>query len=370
MIYLDHAATSPMRESAIEAWARHAGAVNPGAQYASGRKARSVLDSAREQVAEIMGADPVEVVFTASGTEADNVAVQGLFRASSSARIVASAIEHPAVAETVARLGADVELLPVDRSGHICDLSALDTPAALASCMMANNETGAIQPVEQIVARATAQGTPVHVDAVQAVGKIAINFHELGVHTLASSAHKFGGPRGAGFLLARRDSPVQAVMFGGGQERGLRPGTADVASAAALATALGEAVHEMEAEYARLAGLRDKLWQGISSTIDGAVLNTAEPALPGHCHVSFPGADGDSLIMLLDVAGIEASTGSACHAGVNRMSDVLSAMGIPEADGLGSLRLTLGRTTTSEDIEEVLRILPGVVERARSAGLR
>lgn len=368
MAYLDHAATSPMRQVAIDAWARHAGAANPGSQYRAGRRARSVLDDAREAIAEIMGADPVEVIFTASGTEADNLAIQGLFRASKLGRVVTTAIEHPAVGETIAALGADVEYLPVDRSGHVADLSALDAPAALATCMYANNETGAIQPVADIVARAG--DTPVHVDAVQAVAKLPINFHELGVTTLASSAHKYGGPRGAGFLLAKRSPAPTAIIHGGGQERGIRPGTVDVASAAAMAAALREAVDEMAAENVRVAELRNTLRDTILATVDDVVLNSVEPVLPGHLHVSFPGADGDSMIMLLDSLGIEAATGSACHSGVNRMSHVLEAMGVQMRDGIGSLRLTLGRTTTAEDVEAVARHIGDVVAKARAAGLR
>ncbi|WP_296134098.1 cysteine desulfurase family protein [uncultured Corynebacterium sp.] len=371
-LYLDYAATQPMRQSAIDAWTTAASSLNPGASYASGRKARSVLDDARETVAELLGCEPIEVIFTSSGTEADNIAIQGLFRAASDTtpRIVSTPIEHPAVLETVEKLhaehGASVDLLPVDSTGHVSDLSALDTPAAVATCMWANNETGAIQPVADIAQRAAAQNTPVHIDAVQVAGKLPINFHELGATTLAASAHKFGGPRGIGLLLARRTPAPLPLAFGGGQERGIRPGTVDVASASALAAALRESVEEMEEESARLSALRDKLKAGIESSIDNVIVNSAEPTLASHLHVSFPGTDGDSLIMLLDAAGIEASAGSACHAGVNRMSHVLEAMGIDEEHGRGSLRFTLGRLTTEEDIDAVLAELPEIIRRARS----
>ncbi|MCQ9677926.1 cysteine desulfurase family protein [Corynebacterium sp. BF-R-2] len=370
--YLDYAATQPMRQCAIDAWTQAAGSLNPGASYASGRKARSVLDDARETVADLLGCEPIEVIFTSSGTEADNIAIQGLFRAASDTtpRIVSTPIEHPAVLETVEKLhaehGATVELLPVDSTGHVSDLSALDTPAALATCMWANNETGAIQPVADITQRAAAQNTPVHIDAVQVAGKLPINFHELGATTLAASAHKFGGPRGIGLLLARRTPAPLPLAFGGGQERGIRPGTVDVASASALAAALRESVDEMEQETARLSALRDKLKAGIESSIENVIINSAEPTLASHLHVSFPGTDGDSLIMLLDAAGIEASAGSACHAGVNRMSHVLEAMGIDEEHGRGSLRFSLGRMTTEEDIDVVINELPEIIRRARS----
>ncbi|MDN5728037.1 cysteine desulfurase family protein, partial [Corynebacterium casei] len=349
MSYFDYAATQPMRQSAIDAWVAASGMLNAGAQYTSGRKSRSVLDDARETVAELLGCEPIEVVFTASGTEADNIAIQGLFHASSNeagaGRIISSPIEHSAVRDTVARLeeqhGATVDLMPVARDGHISDLTALDTPAAVATSMWANNETGAIQPVEDIVARAAAAGTPVHVDAVQVVGKLPINFHKLGAATLAASAHKFGGPRGIGLLLAKRTPAPRPLMFGGGQERGIRPGTNDVAGASGLAAALKESIAQLEQESNHIRGLRDELRDGIANSIDDVVVNTTEPSLDSHLHVSFPGTDGDSLIMLLDQRGIEAATGSACHAGVNRMSHVLEAMGVSDDQGRGSLRFTL-----------------------------
>lgn len=374
MSYFDYAATQPMRQSAIDAWVAASGMLNAGAQYTSGRKSRSVLDDARETVAELLGCEPIEVVFTASGTEADNIAIQGLFHASTNeagaGRIVSSPIEHSAVRDTVARLeeqhGATVDLMPVGRDGHISDLSALDTPAAVATSMWANNETGAIQPVEDIVSRATAVGTPVHVDAVQVVGKLPINFHELGAATLAASAHKFGGPRGIGLLLAKRTPAPRPLMFGGGQERGIRPGTNDVAGASGLAAALKESIAQLEQESNHIRSLRDELRDGIVNSIDDVVVNTTEPSLDSHLHVSFPGTDGDSLIMLLDQRGIEAATGSACHAGVNRMSHVLEAMGVSDDQGRGSLRFTLGRMTTEEDVKQLLSVLPEIITLARS----
>ncbi|MGP5728007.1 cysteine desulfurase family protein [Corynebacterium casei] len=374
MSYFDYAATQPMRQSAIDAWVAASGMLNAGAQYTSGRKSRSVLDDARETVAELLGCEPIEVVFTASGTEADNIAIQGLFHASTNeagaGRIISSPIEHSAVRDTVARLeeqhGATVDLMPVARDGHISDLTALDTPAAVATSMWANNETGAIQPVEDIVARAAAAGTPVHVDAVQVVGKLPINFHKLGAATLAASAHKFGGPRGIGLLLAKRTPAPRPLMFGGGQERGIRPGTNDVAGASGLAAALKESIAQLEQESNHIRGLRDELRDGIVNSIDDVVVNATEPSLDSHLHVSFPGTDGDSLIMLLDQRGIEAATGSACHAGVNRMSHVLEAMGVSDDQGRGSLRFTLGRLTTKEDVKQLLAVLPEVITLARS----
>lgn len=370
--YFDHAATTPMRQVAIAAWVEHAGALNPGGQYASGRAARRVLDDARDLLATLLGADPVEVIFTASGTEADNLAVQGLYAASPLERVVSTPIEHPAVLEPVKALGlsgAEVEMLPVGSDGRVADLWALDVPAALACCMWANNETGALQPVAEVIARATAAGTPVHVDAVQVVGHLPVDFRSLGATTLAASAHKFGGPRGAGLLLAKR-SPVPApVLHGGGQERGIRPGTLDVASAAATAAALEEAVAEIGSETNRLSLLRDRLRGGILDRVENVRVHSSEPSLPGHLHLSFPGAEGDSLIMLLDAAGIEASTGSACASGVNRASHVLLAQGVSEHDTRGAVRFTLGRTTTDADVDKLLGVIADVVERARLAGM-
>ena len=361
-----------MRQVAIDTWVEHAGALNPGGQYSAGRSASAVLSEAREEIAGLLGADPVEVVFTGSGTEADNIGVRGLFHASGLQRIVSSPIEHPAVLETVRSLavteGAEVEWLPVSGAGSISDLTALDSPAAVAAVMWANNETGVIQPVEEAAARAAASGTPLHVDAVQVVGKLPVDFHALGATTLAASAHKFGGPRGIGILLARRSPVPHPVITGGGQERGLRSGTVDVASAAATAAALREATAEMERAREREVQLRDALVDGILATVPDARLITQEPALSAHAHFVFPGANGDSLIMLLDSRGIAASTGSACAAGVNRSSHVLEAMGMTPEEAGGALRLTVGRTTSRQDVDAVLREIGDVVERARVAG--
>ncbi|WP_349236906.1 cysteine desulfurase family protein [Corynebacterium sp. Marseille-P3884] len=369
--YFDHAATTPMRQVAVDTWAEHAHLLNPGGQYASGRAANAVLAQARETVAEILGADPVEVIFTASGTEADNVALRGL-AGEPGARVISTPIEHPAVRETVADLekhGADVQMLPASEDGVVEVTDVLDDPAAVATCMWANNETGAIQPVEEIIARANAAGTPVHVDAVQVVGHLPVNFHALGATTLAASAHKFGGPRGAGILLAKRSPAPSPVLTGGGQQRGIRPGTVDVATAAATAAALKEAAGEMDAEAARLATLRDELLHAAIATIPDAratVLGReGVQVLPGHAHLIFPGANGDAMIMLLDSQGIEASTGSACNNGVNQRSHVLEAMGLPDDHADGALRFTLGRTTTEEDVQFLLDRLPEVIGKAR-----
>ncbi|MBG9309734.1 cysteine desulfurase family protein [Corynebacterium belfantii] len=373
--YFDHAATTPIRETARTAWLEYAGMANPASQYASGRAARSVLDTAREQIAQLLGCEPIEVIFTASGTESDNIGVHGLWKARQGQapnRIVTTAIEHPGVLETVKALeadGANVDFLPVDSHGAIVNVEALSTPAAVAAVMWANNETGAIQPIEDVIAAAKEVHTPVHVDAVQLVGHQHINFDELGATTLAASAHKFGGPRGVGLLLARRSPAPQPVMFGGGQERSIRSGTVDVAGAAATAAALAEAVHEIDEENTRLRYLVNKLRDHVVATIDDTVIHTPRHSLPGHLHLSFPGAEGDSLIMLLDSLGLEASTGSACSNGVNRASHVLLAMGVSESTARSAVRFTLGATTTEEDVDTLIAKLPDVVARARFAGM-
>lgn len=373
--YFDHAATTPIRETARAAWLEYAGMANPASQYASGRAARSVLDTAREQIAQLLGCEPIEVIFTASGTESDNIGVHGLWKAHQGQvpnRIVTTAIEHPGVLETVKALeadGADVDYLPVDSHGTIANVEALNTPAAVAAVMWANNETGAIQPIEKVIAAAKEVDTPVHVDAVQVVGHQHINFDELGATTLAASAHKFGGPRGVGLLLARRSPAPQPVMFGGGQERSIRSGTVDVAGAAATAAALAEAVNEVDEETTRLRYLVNKLRDHVVATIDNTVVHTPRHSLPGHLHLSFPGAEGDSLIMLLDSLGLEASTGSACSNGVNRASHVLLAMGVSESTARSAVRFTLGATTTEEDVDTLIAQLPDVVARARLAGM-
>ena len=356
-----------MRQSAIDAWVEHAGAQNAGSQHASGRRASAVLADARERIASVLGADPVEVVFTGSGTEANNIGVRGLWDASGGGRVVSTPIEHPAVLEVVKSLG-QTSWLPVGRDGVVNDFSALDTPAAVAAVMWANNETGAIQPVREAVVRAGAAGTPVHVDAVQAVGHMPVDFHELGAATLAASAHKFGGPRGTGILLARRSPAPKPVILGGGQERGIRSGTVDVASAAATAAALEEAVGEMAVEQARVRKLRDAVIAGVEAVVPEVIVATNEPRLPGHAHFMFPGANADALIMLLDAQGIEVSAGSACASGVVRMSHVLEAMGYSEREAMGALRVTVGRTNTRADVDAFLAAVPEVVARARAAG--
>ncbi len=385
-LYADYAASAPLRPEAVSAMEETAELLNPAGQYASGRHAQRVLEDAREQIGELLGADRAEVIFTASGTEADNIAVQGLAfgarksRGATARRIHSPVTEHPAVVETVdwlcgELLGGIFEQveLPVDAAGRVVpsELPELDRDVdALVTCMMANNETGNLQPVDEIAQRCSAAGVSFHVDAVQAVGHVSVDFHRLGATTLAASAHKFGGPKSVGLLLARRDAAVDSPLRGGGQERGVRSGTANPQGAAATAAALAAAVQEMDAEQERLAEFQAQLLDVIHGIDDARTYtDPAGGALASHVHVGFPGAEGDSLIMLLDVAGVDASTGSACSAGVNRASHVLTGMGIPTDVARGALRLTLGPWTTQDDVNRLCTLLPGVVDQARAAGM-
>lgn len=388
-LYVDNAASQALRPEAQEAMERAAGLLNPAGQYKTGRDARRSLEDAREQIAELLGADAAEVIFTGSGTEADNIAIQGLAFGSKvhrGAHVIASSdIEHPAVVESVdwltvgpLDLGFDRAVLPVDAAGRIRAkdwIAGLEGSAgspsdlALLTCMWANNETGAIQPLESLASFARDNGVPFHTDAVQAVGHIPVDFHALGATTLAASAHKFGGPKNTGLLLARRDADILSPVRGGGQERKLRSGTVNVQGAVGCAAALASSIKELEQATARMRVARERL-RAAAQGIDGVRIWTPEVgALPGHLHMSFPGAEGDSLIMLLDAAGVDASTGSACSAGVNRASHVLTAMGVPVDVARGALRLTLGADITDDQVEYLADILPRVVEQARAAGM-
>lgn len=388
-LYVDSAATTALRPEAAAAMEATADLLNPAGQYATGRRARQVLEESREQIAELLGADPVEVIFTGSGTEADNLGVQGLAFAARRTRpdakkILAPAIEHPAVGETVAWLcdanafpgsvlGFEHRVMTVDDQGRVSPdnpelAAATSMDTALMALMWANNETGAIQPVDTLVAQAHDKGITTHVDAVQVVGHEVIDFHGLGTDTLAASGHKFGGPRGAGLLLARRDAQLVSPLRGGGQERGIRSGTVNVQAAAGMAAALATSLSKLEEERSHTREVRD-LVRDAALSIPDVRIWTTEPALPSHLHMSFPGAEGDSLIMLLDAAGTDASTGSACSAGVNRASHVLTAMGVPVEVARGALRLTFGPQVSREQAWELAERLPRVVEQARAAGM-
>ncbi|TGO03984.1 cysteine desulfurase family protein [Serinibacter arcticus] len=391
MTYLDHAATTPVLPAALEAFVREAAVLgNPSSLHADGRRARASLETSRERIAHALGAESAEVVLTGNGCEANTLAVVGSHRAAHRAdpgrnRAVASAVEHHAVLEAVHALaddGASTALIGVDRSG-VLDLGALEVELAenagrtsVVSVMWANNETGAIQPIDEVVALVRRYGghaVAVHSDAVQAVGHVPVDFAGSGLDALSLSGHKLGAPAGIGALLVQRTLPLSPIVLGSGQERGVRSGTVPVALAAALAVAVEHAVATLESERVRLTGLRDTLAGGALARVSGARLNgpAGEARLPGHVHLSIEGVDVDALLFALDSAGVAASAGAACVAGVTQPSHVLLAAGDDERAARGVLRLTLGRTSTAADVERVLAVLPEAVERARAvAGIR
>ena len=385
MIYLDHAATTPMHPAALAAMvADLARTGNASSPHGPGRAARRTVEESRESIAASLGARPSDVILTAGGTEADNLAIKGLFWARSSAeprrrRVLISAVEHHAVldpARWLERQGAEIVLLPVDRAG-VLDLAALaeeieqhaDEIAAI-SVMWANNEIGTIEPISAVVAAAAPHGIPVHADAVQAVPHLDVDFGASGLDAMTVSAHKLGGPTGVGALLARRGLGLEPVLHGGGQERGVRSGTVAVPATRAFAVALEHAVADRPHEAERLSAERDRLLTGVVHAVPQAVVRGAlgDGRLPGNAHLTFPGCEGDSLIFLLDSAGIACSTGSACQAGVPQASHVLLACGVDERAARGALRFSLGRTSTTADVDAVIDALPEVVERARAAG--
>lgn len=385
-VYLDHAATTPMRASAVEAMTAALATVgNASSLHGSGRLARRRLEESRETLAQVLGARPSEVIFTAGGTESDNLAVKGIFWARRDAdprrrRIITTPVEHHAVLDAVEWLveheGAQVTWLPVDEYGAVSATglrAALADPddVALISVMWANNEIGTIMPVAELATVAAEFGIPVHSDAIQAVGHVPVDFAGSGLSAMSVAAHKFGGPVGVGALLLRRETACVPLLHGGGQERDVRSGTQDVASVVAMATAAREAIADMEAAGARLRTLRDRLIEGVLAGIEDVDLNgpASSGRLPGNAHFTFRGCEGDSLLMLLDAKGIECSTGSACTAGVAQPSHVLVAMGTDPAGARGSLRLSLGHTSTDSDVDAVLEVLPAAVERARAAAL-
>ncbi|MEZ0578682.1 cysteine desulfurase family protein [Nocardioides sp. MH1] len=388
-VYLDHAATTPMVPAAVEAMtAQLVGVGNASSLHASGRRARRVVEESRETIAQALGCRPGEVVFTSGGTEADNLAVKGLYWSRHAAdparrRALTSAIEHHAVLDPMHWLAehedADLELLAVDALGRV-DLPALTAtierdPAsvALVSVMWANNEVGTIQPIAELVALAGAHGIPVHTDAVQALGAVPVDFAAAGVDAMSVSGHKVGGPLGVGALVLRREVELTALVHGGGQERDVRSGTLDVPAVAGFAAAVEIAVKEQAEHAARLSALQRRLVAGVRRAVPDAVLNGPEPdtgdgeRLPGIVHFSFPGCEGDSLLMLLDARGIECSTGSACSAGVPQPSHVLLAMGRDDETARSSLRFSLGHTSTEADVDAVAEALAPCVERARAA---
>jgi cysteine desulfurase len=379
-IYLDHAATTPMVPEAVEAMTRELTRVgNASSLHASGRSARRVVEESREAIAAQVGAQPTELIFTGGGTESDNLAIKGAFWSGievGRSRVVTSALEHHAVLDSVAWLGrsaAEVSYVPVDPAGRIevpALSDAVDERTALVSVMWANNEVGTLQPVRQVAAVAAEHGAVSHSDAVQAVGHIEVNFAASGLDLLSFTAHKLGGPYGIGALLARRELRLAPILHGGGQEREVRSGTLDVAATAGFAAALEIASRNRVQEEQRLRALRTYLVRAVLAAVPWAVpygTSVERERLPGIASIGFPGCAADAILMLLDSAGIDCSTGAACSAGISQPSHVLLAMGVSEADARSVLRLSLGHSSTPADVRALASALPEAVQRAKAA---
>ena len=368
--YLDHAASSPLRPAARAAMAGALGLVgNPSSLHTSGRRARGVLEDAREQLAASIGAHPTEVIFTSGGTEADNLAVLGAAAAglaAGRARVAASTVEHPAITNAVRTLGERALWLGVDADGVVTAdaLATLDASVSVASVLWVNNETGAIQPVPAVVDAARRAGALAHSDGVQALGHVPVSFPASGLDALSLSAHKVGGPVGIGALVVRRGVRVAPIGHGGGQEARLRSGTVPVALASGFAAAAADAVAELASEAPRLAALRGRVADAMQGL--GRV-NEAPAVSPAIVNVTFAGCRADDLLLLLDAAGIDCSTGSACTAGVHRPSEVLLAMGRTEAEASASVRFSFGPDTDEAAVVALLGALPDAVARARAA---
>lgn len=380
LVYLDHAATTPLDPRVLEAMLPYLTQVygNPSSIYQLAREARRAIDQARDTVAEILGAHPAEVIFTASGSESDNLALKGVAFAHRArpAHLVTSQVEHHAVlhaAQFLEKLGVQVTYLPVDRYARVDpdDVGrAITSDTILVSIMYANNEVGTIQPIEEITRVAHARGVPVHVDAVQAAGLLDLSVNRLGVDLLSLSGHKFYGPKGTGILYVRRGTSCWPLIHGGGQERGRRAGTENVAGIVGLATALRYAEEERDARRRDLQRRRDQLISGILDRVPGSQL-TGHPTdrLPNNASFCFEGISGESLLLALDQHGVMASSGSACTSGSLEPSHVLTAMGFPPDLAASSVRLSLGRSNTDAEIRLVLDLLPRLISRLREGAL-
>ncbi|MCZ2527647.1 cysteine desulfurase family protein [Streptomyces sp. NPDC059506] len=387
MPYLDHAATTPMLPEAVQAMTAHLTATgNASSLHAAGRRARRTVEESRETLAAALGARPSEIILTGGGTESDNLAVKGLYWARRDAdpartRILVSPVEHHAVLDAVVWLaeheGARLEWLPVDGHGRVhpdalrAAIEGSPDDVALATVMWANNEIGTLMPVRELADVAAEYGIPLHADAVQAFGQVPVDFAASGLAAMTVTAHKIGGPYGIGALVMGRSWTPVPLLHGGGQERDVRSGTLDVPAAAAFAVAARLAADGREEFAARIGALRDELVAAVRDIVPDAVLNgDPDPAgrLPANAHFSFPGCEGDSLLLLLDAQGVECSTGSACSAGVAQPSHVLLATGAPDDLARASLRFSLGHTTTRADVEALASVLGPAVERARRAG--
>jgi len=378
-VYLDHAATTPVRPEVLDAmlpYLTDQAFGNPSSAHRFGRAARAGIEQARREVARAVGAEPNQVIFTSGGTEADNLSIVGAALAArdrgGAMRVVVSAIEHKAVlaaAHAVRHLGGSEVVLPVDSRGCIA-LDALDAALAerpaVVSVMWVNNEVGSVQPVREIAQRCEAAGITFHTDAVQAFGKIPVSMADLPCTLLTLSGHKIGAPKGIGALIVRDRKAVEAIIHGGGQQYGLRPGTENVAGAVALGRAARLAAEEQPAEARRLTELRDLLAARLLAAVPDLVVNPQEAERAPHVlNVSVPGADSEALLMHLDLAGVAASSGSACSTGAIEPSHVLVAMGVERELALGAIRFSLGHQSTAGDVERVAEVMPGVVAKVR-----
>jgi len=379
LIYLDHAATTAVHPSVIEAmlpyFAESYG--NPSSSYALARDARRAIDLARDAMASLLGARSAEIIFTSGGSESDNLAIRGVTMASRDRgrHVVTTAVEHHAVIHTCELLERyldyEVSVVPADQYGQVdpdAIARALRPDTVLVNVMLANNEVGTIQPVAEIAKLAHERGIPVHTDAVQGGSSLDLDVGKLGVDLLSLSAHKFQGPKGVGVLYVRRGTPILPQQQGGGQERGMRAGTENTAGIVGATMALQLAQDARAAFVEHCASLRDYLIEGVLERVDDAVL-TGHPTerLANNASFAFRGADGEAMLMALDAEGIAASVGSACTSGTIEVSHVLRALGLDDDLGGGSLRLTLGVDNTRDDVDKVIEILPGIVERARAA---
>jgi len=386
-VYLDHAATTPMRPEAIAAMTEELARLgNPSSLHAAGRRARRVVEESREQLAEVFGARPSEIVFTSGGTEADNLAVKGLYWArqqGSRRRVLTTSVEHHAVLDSVRWLsqaqGADAVWLGVDSGGVVrpealrAAIDQAPDQVTMVSVMWANNEVGTVNPVSELAEVAHEYGVPFHTDAVQAAAQLPVDFAASGADALTVTGHKLGGPVGVGALILARGVAPVPILHGGGQERDIRSGTLDTPAIRAFAVAAAECARWRVDEAARLAELRDDLIHQVLAAVPDAVLNGPAPGpdrLPGNAHFSFPGCEGDALLMLLDANGIACSTGSACTAGVAEPSHVLLAMGADDSRARGSLRFSLGHTSTKHDVDALGLVIGEAVDRARRAATR
>lgn len=381
-VYLDHSATTPVDPRVVEAmapyWTDSFG--NSESSHALGRASAAALQRARETVADVLRCRPAEIVFTSSGTEADNLALRGVAwaarRAGRGNHIVSTSIEHHAVGRTVDQLcdlfDFEVTRVPVDEYGSVDPddvAAAIQSNTIVVSVMMANNEVGTVQNMAKIGRICRERGVPFHTDAVQAAGRLPLELDDVGVDLLALSAHKFYGPKGVGVLYVRRDTPFVSSMTGGAHERGRRSGTVNVAGAVGLATALRLAEEERVTEMLRLRRLRDYLIEGVPERIpDSRLTGHPKHRLAHHASFAFLGVEGESVVLNLDLEGVAASSGAACAEGEPEPSFVLSAMGLPPDWSVGSLRLTLGRGNDEADVERVLDVLPGIISRLRSGG--